>query len=61
MLRWQDAQVGLGGALRAARASTSARRPISSSSGTSGGGGGGVPRMFCSTYLPRITGEVRVG
>ena len=41
------------------------RRPppaASSSGGTSGGGGGGgVPRIFCRTYLPRITGEVRVG
>ena len=25
-----------------------------------GGGGGGVPKMFSSTHLPRITGDVRV-
>ena len=34
---------------------------FSSSGGTSaGGGGGGVPRMFVSTYLPRVTGDVRL-
>ena len=38
----------------------SARPGFSSSGGTlAGGGGGGVPRMFDSTYLPRVTGDVR--
>ena len=26
-----------------------------------GGGEGGVPRIFSNTYLPRLTGEVRLG
>ena len=38
------------------------RSPFSWRFGTSGGGsGGGAPRTFCSTHLPRTTGEVRFG
>ena len=63
MLRWHDAHIGIRAVhldLLAQRLELGAGRFIER--GTSaGGGGGGVPRMFCSTYLPRITGDVRVG
>ena len=63
MRLWQEAQTGFGAVLlhllaQRHRVPTAA----SSSGGTSGGGGGGgLPSMFSRTYLPRITGEVRVG
>ncbi len=63
MLRWQAAQVGLRRCTSSCSRIDFASVPAdSSSAGTSAGGGaGGIPRRFCSTYLPRITGEVRVG
>ena len=54
---------GWRGAPPCARASTAPCPAFSSSGGTfGGGGGGGVPRMFVSTYLPRMhrRGAVRV-
>src|SRR2546427_11210667 len=59
---WQLAQAALTRcSARRSRTERLADSVLSFSAGTLGnGGGGGVPRMFSSTHLPRMTGEVRV-
>src|SRR5947209_18730401 len=62
MRLWQDAQMALARCFSSCTRMDPVLTASSSSDGTSaGGGGGGVPRMFWRMYLPRITGEVRVG
>src|SRR5262245_23096066 len=64
MRAWQLAHVGFERCCSSISRTDFALAPVpadSSKAGTfAGGGGGGAPRIFSSSHLPRIVGEVRV-